>query len=208
MSFEVHRNGTEPDVPTIALSQLGRLDAAIEKEFTLVSDRMTWMSVSESFIFGAFVTAAVSYKPGTQQLGILIQTILFILPTLGLSIAFLAHQAIPAAHTAADRLKERREKIEDMFLGALRVELVSSKLHTHSLGNLPPKYLPPIIMLVWVALLLVVACELLATSTLAAQTAIASVIIVVLLIAYFIRRSSVARIKHLEEELQKLKDEA
>ncbi len=39
------------NLASVVLTQLSRLDGAIEKEFTLVSDRMTWMMISESFIF-------------------------------------------------------------------------------------------------------------------------------------------------------------
>lgn len=49
MPILIERNGSEADVPTIVLGQLERLDGAIEKEFTLIGDRMTWMVVSESF---------------------------------------------------------------------------------------------------------------------------------------------------------------
>jgi hypothetical protein len=46
MSLEIRPGDGERDEPSIVLSQLARLDGAIEKEFTLIGDRMTWMVVS------------------------------------------------------------------------------------------------------------------------------------------------------------------
>ena len=51
MSHENDQNQDNSADQTIVLVQLQRLDGAIETEFTLISDRMTWTVVSEAFIF-------------------------------------------------------------------------------------------------------------------------------------------------------------
>ncbi|MBL8848958.1 MAG: hypothetical protein JNG89_04710 [Planctomycetaceae bacterium] len=144
-------------LPTVILSQLGRLDGAIEKEFTLVSDRMVWMVISESFIFGAFVTAVVNYRKG--DLSLVILSLIVALPIVGILIALFVLHAINAAHAAAGVLKQKRERLEMMFAGDLRVTLVSSKQDSHAAGNVPPKYLPWVFVITWLGLLTVAIVE-------------------------------------------------
>jgi hypothetical protein len=43
----------DPQEINQTLVQLGRLGEAISKEYTLVSDRMTWLVISNSFMFGS-----------------------------------------------------------------------------------------------------------------------------------------------------------
>ena len=49
------------DVP-LAQAQIARLVEVLKSEFDLIASRMTWLVVSESFIFSAFATAAASYR--------------------------------------------------------------------------------------------------------------------------------------------------
>ena len=165
MPIEIRRNGTEPDCSAIVLGQLQRLDGAIEKEFTLIGDRMTWMVVSESFIFGAFVTAAVYYQPRRMALECLDISLLIVLPIVGFMIAAFAYWAIIAAHVASDRLKSTRKKLEEVCKDEVYVGLVSSDWATHPKGNVPSRYLPPMFMISWVFFLAVVVIELGATLT-------------------------------------------
>lgn len=46
----------------IAIQQLARYSQSIDKEFTVVNDRMTWVVVSELFIFTAFAAAAAYHS--------------------------------------------------------------------------------------------------------------------------------------------------
>lgn len=171
MSLESRREGSESDEPTIVLGQLARLDGAIEKEFTLIGDRMTWMVVSESFIFGAFVTAAVYYNPRDTALKYLVISLLILLPIIGATIAAVAYLAITAAHIATDRLKRRREDLELLITGKCYVELVSTDWATHPIGNVPSRYLPPVFVIVWAVFLVMLLVNLLATGTRAGVTA-------------------------------------
>lgn len=139
----------------IVLGQLDRLDRAIEKEYTLVSDRMTWMVISEAFIFGAFATAVLGYDgPGAlKQLAVAIAVVL---PILGFLIAVLARLAIIAANTAANRLKKRRKEMQAYFNGDFRVDLIGVEAPTHFSGNTPAAYLPPIFATTWLGLFVAV----------------------------------------------------
>jgi hypothetical protein len=158
--FRLKSDEDSTDALSLALGQLQRLDGAIEKEFTLVSDRMVWMVVSESFIFGAFATAAVAYDPDKTHLGSLVAMLLIGLPIIGIIIAGFAHRAIQAAHDAAERLKAQREPLERYFHGPLYVQLPARDWETHAQGNVPSRYLGPIFMLSWFVFSVVLAGEL------------------------------------------------
>ena len=47
-------NNQTTNETALLLTQLTRIGVAIDKELTLMSERMSWMVISESFIFSAF----------------------------------------------------------------------------------------------------------------------------------------------------------
>jgi hypothetical protein len=201
--FTIGTADIENNRASVVLTQLSRLDGAIEKEFTLVSDRMTWMMISESFIFGTFTAAVVHFNP-THPLRYAVLSLLAMLPFLGISIAVLAFRAINAAHTAADRLKDRREQLEKVFSGQLNVELVSSKLDTHAVGNLPPKYLPPIMIATWIILLSVVVIQITLSQNSIPLIVIGLIILLYVGALFILNRTYVTQIHNLESRLRML----
>lgn len=140
-----------------AIAQLTRLGGAIDKEFTLVSDRMTWMVIAESFIFAAFATAA-TYWTQAKEMKLVATFMLFLMPVLGIFLAGIVIPAINAAHRAVQRLKDQRDRMERRLPERFRIATVSSKDREHREGNLPPYLVPPFIVTVWVILLTVVIC--------------------------------------------------
>jgi uncharacterized membrane protein YedE/YeeE len=137
----------DDDHISVVLAQLQRLDNAVEKEFTLVSDRMTWLVISESFIFGGYASAVNSYDVQAPLRRLIIGFLLG-LPVLGTAIAVTAWLAIAAAHRAAEGLKRQREDIEPLIPGP-PVKLVSSNDRSHSAGNVPARWLPGIFVVIW-----------------------------------------------------------
>ncbi|MFY9825173.1 MAG: hypothetical protein WAM82_27595 [Thermoanaerobaculia bacterium] len=140
-----------------AIDQLSRLDGAIEKEFTLVSDRMTWMVISEAFIFCAFSTATTS-RATAGSLKTVVDCLLILMPFLGLFLAFIVMPAIFAAHQAIQKLKNKRCSLEERLPYKLRIELVSAQDTEHSRGNIPPRWVPSFIVGVWMVLLAALIC--------------------------------------------------
>ena len=139
---------------SLILGQLQRLDLAIHKEYTLVSDRMSWMVTSESFIFTAFIVAAVNYSNGSS-IKLLVGSFLILMPLLGIFLAAIVRRAINAAHSAANRLKDDRDELEGKLPETLRIKPVSSKDPENNDGNLPPTYVPFVIIGVWGVLFIV-----------------------------------------------------
>ena len=138
MPILIERNGSEADVPTIVLGQLERLDGAIEKEFTLIGDRMTWMVVSES------------------------------------------------------------------FKGSLCIRLVSADWKTHAQGNVPSRYLAPVIIMSWFVFFVIVVVELFADQTIAGVVMMVSLLTFIAIVVVIARRSFVTTIADLESRLRHL----
>jgi hypothetical protein len=134
----------DPRIPFI-ISQLARYGDAIGKEFTLVSDRMTWLVISNSFMFASFNSAAVNYANAGNMQPLAITMMLF-MPYLGLAMAFYVIPALDAAHKAAERLKNERDALEARLPEELRITTISSK---------PPFWIPRILVALWLFLLVV-----------------------------------------------------
>jgi hypothetical protein len=141
-----------PELVNQRLVQLGRLGEAISKEYTLVSDRMTWLVISNSFMFSAFTTAVSNYEK-CGQLSILLLLVIYGIPFLAIAMCFLVLGAIHAAHLAAKRLKDERNRIESTLPTDLIIKLVSSKDYEHKLGNLPPYIIPILLGITWMVFL-------------------------------------------------------
>lgn len=152
--MEINPANSGQHAHTILLCQLTRLDGAIEKEFTLIADRMTWMMLSEAFIFGAFAASVMSYSQ-KAQLRIVSVTLMIVLPLLGMATALLVRTAINAAHIASDALKRDRTKVEDYFEAEFHIALISNKAETHRAGNLPSRVLPLIVPAIWATILVI-----------------------------------------------------
>lgn len=140
---------------SLILGQLQRLDTAIHKEYTLVSDRMSWMVTSESFIFTAFIIATVNYS-NDLSLRILAGCFLIMMPLLGVFLAEIVRRAINAAHSAANRLKDDRDELEQKLPQIITIKPISSKDPENNAGNLPPTYVPFVIIGIWAILFIVV----------------------------------------------------
>jgi hypothetical protein len=83
------------DVPHV-LSQIARLGEGLKAEFDLIAGRMSWLVISESFIFSAFATATASYRPDHPLVGVL-RYLDWILPFVGMLLAASVYAAILAA---------------------------------------------------------------------------------------------------------------
>jgi uncharacterized membrane protein YidH (DUF202 family) len=142
------------------IAQLGRLGAAVDKELDLINYRMMWIVVSESFIFSGFATAAVNYAPDRLFLNTVVVCLLVLLPLLGIFLVSIAMPAIKAAHSAVRRLKEQRDSFERRLPEHLRITLIAWNDRENWMGNLPPRFIPWAMLLIWSVLLCVVGWEL------------------------------------------------
>jgi hypothetical protein len=140
-------NKQTPQETALLLTQLTRIGAGIDKELTLMSERMTWLVVSESFIFSAF-TAAVSNRDKAMILELLAYLMAFV----GSLLALIVYPALLAAHITAKRLKVERHQFELKLPEDLQVKLHAPK-QAHFLGSLPAFVIPVMLFLVWITLI-------------------------------------------------------
>jgi hypothetical protein len=142
-------NNQTANESALLLRQLTRIGVAIDKELTLMSERMTWLVVSESFIFSAFTGAAANHEKG-----MVLNTLTYLMPLVGSLLALLVYPALLAAHITAKRLKEERHQFELRLPDDLQVRLLAPK-REHFLGSVPAFVIPVMLFLVWSAIIVV-----------------------------------------------------
>jgi hypothetical protein len=135
------------DVPHV-LSQIARLGEGLKAEFDLIAGRMSWLVISESFIFSAFATATASYRPDHPLVGVL-RYLGWILPFIGMFLAASVYAAILAALSAIDSLKSQRDRMMAGLPSQLRIDLISAQSRRQWWGNLPAHVIRPVLFLVW-----------------------------------------------------------
>jgi hypothetical protein len=135
------------DVPYV-LSQIARLGEGLKAEFDLITGRMSWLVIAESFIFSAFATVTASYRPDHPLVGVL-WYLASVLPFVGMFLAACVYIAILAALGAVDALKNQRDRMMVGLPLLLRIDLISTRSRMQWWGNLPAHVIPPVLFLVW-----------------------------------------------------------
>jgi len=135
------------DLPHV-LAQIARLGEGLKAEFDLISGRMSWLVIGESFIFSAFATAIANYRPDHPG-GLLLRYLVWVLPFVGMFLAVCVYIGILAAHSAVDVLKDQRDQMMARLPSQLRIDLISAQSRRQWWGNLPTHAIPVVLFLVW-----------------------------------------------------------
>jgi hypothetical protein len=135
------------DVPN-ALAQIARLGEVLKAEFDLVAARMSWLVISESFIFSAFASAAAAYRLDHPLVGVL-RYLGWVLPFVGMSLAACVSVAIIAGLSAVRTLKRQRDRMMAHLPPSLQVDLISVTSPQEWWGNVPALVIPPLLFLIW-----------------------------------------------------------
>jgi hypothetical protein len=134
--------------------RLTRLDSQLKIEYELIGHRVSWLLVSNSFLFGAFVVGInnLSEKDDIQKL---IHILIYAIPIIGLASSVLVALAVRAAHEVISELKVVRDRVEEEAHHAFSYERlgVHIKSWPHIVGNWPPTVLPPLFAVVWARVL-------------------------------------------------------
>ncbi len=109
---------------------------------------MTWLAISESFIFSAFTTA-VSLRNASKVIELLVG----VLPMIGFLLAFFVYPAIFSANNVANILKAQRRRFELRLPEHLRIDGIASR-QAHFFGNLPAFAIPAMMIIVWTSVIL------------------------------------------------------
>ena len=143
----VHMPFAEADL-VHGLIQLGRLTDAVRAELDLIGMRLTWLVISESFLFSAFAVSVPTYDSKANLSQVLLY-ILWTMPLVGMLFAGSVYVALLAALRAGNQLMEQRDQLMERLPEHLRISLISSQSREYWWGNVPPRVIPPIIFLLW-----------------------------------------------------------
>jgi hypothetical protein len=143
----VHPPFPEADI-VHGLIQFGRLADAARAELDLIGMRLTWLVVSESFLFSAFSASVPTFGSGRQLSGVLLY-ILWSMPLVGMLLAGGIYIAILAALSAGKHLIEQRDQLMERLPEHLRIGLISVQDREYWWGNMPPRIIPPLLFLLW-----------------------------------------------------------
>jgi hypothetical protein len=142
MPYNDPQNQT-PDETDHLLTQLTRIGIGIDKELTLIGERMSWLNISESFIFSAFTVAVANHEKT-----MVLEIVACLMPLVGFLLALFVYPALLAAHLTAKRLKAERHQFELKLPEDLQVKLLAPK-REHFLGSVPAFVIPGMLLLVW-----------------------------------------------------------
>jgi hypothetical protein len=156
--------------PTVGATTWTRLDALLRTELDLITARVTWLVISQSFLFSAFAIAA-----GNKETAFLQYVLLLLTPILGILISYLADAAVCAAHQVATDLNEFRLRLSGFEVDERGIPREADEerrpdadahlnyyLRNHRVnqtdgkGALPSKMIPRIFIGTWIILFCVV----------------------------------------------------
>ena len=151
-----------------------KLTEQIDKEFELLSQRMTWLISGNAFLFTAYFiglniktsnTFIYTLVLGTQQLPIVVLhpaeklIALASIIVMGWYLCFASFVAMAAARQVVKEMKKIRSNFEVDILKELEFDFPITVPYRqgggHDLGNIMHKHLPNVIALVWFVLLLI-----------------------------------------------------
>jgi hypothetical protein len=140
------------------LCSLGELiESKVGHEINLIDHRMTWLVVSESFLFGAFAAVVASLNPKIPLHAVL----LWLLPVVGICVVVLVYPSLIAAHfVMADLIKARGViecKLKDAgfeYLPKVGGRATRDRRWTYLAGAVPMWFVPIVILAAWVIVVL------------------------------------------------------
>jgi hypothetical protein len=129
---------------------LARYDDQIDIELNLISARMTWLVISQSFLFGTFVAGA-NIEP--RAFGYAVQALVSVV---GLLSSVWVRTGIEAALRVVDRRKDERRPVLESLSAELVIALpaVHRADREHQDGNTPTRRIPTLLAIVWVTFML------------------------------------------------------
>lgn len=122
--------------------RIKRLDDQIRVEFDLIGHRMTWLVISQSFLFSAVsLTVNNSVNPSAVKISELLR---WLIPIIGIITCISVGLATFAARSVIDKLKSQRDPLESQEPIGVR-----SASWEHKIGNIPSVILPWVLCIAW-----------------------------------------------------------
>ncbi len=130
--------------------RLDRLDGMIKFEFELSGTRVTYLAISQSFLFGAYIAAMSAYKVGEEPVyGETLGKVLTMLPWVGVALSSVVLAAVVCAASMIFKLKAARESLENEHTRTHRD--ISGHSLEHYIGLLPPLAIAASFLAAWLS---------------------------------------------------------
>ena len=133
-----------------AKGRIDRLDSHIKFEFELTAQRVTYLTIAESFLFGSYAAAVAALKKDpTQALEYAtpLNNLIHAVPWIGIVLAATVFAAVVCAISMIFKLKAVREGLEGNDPGIHRD--IGWKSLEHFVGLLPPIVIPASFFIAW-----------------------------------------------------------
>ena len=121
-------------------------------EINLINARMTWLVVSESFIFSADSVILSASKETSAG-----RALLWVLPVLGIVLASLVWPSLLAAKNVMHALEDDRGKVDKIIEEVATLGVTSlgpdrkGRLDkTNKVGDMPVELVPPLLAVAWI----------------------------------------------------------
>jgi hypothetical protein len=136
---------------------LHRLDAMIKTNLDLISQRMGWLLISQSFLFTAFALAAAHVEnPVADRVSL--NVFIHLVPVLGLITSVFVGLSLAAAMRVIWTMKATRAAIEAKLTSALEAAYGAASVSRASavdwIGHAPALFVPPLFAAAWLYLLI------------------------------------------------------
>jgi hypothetical protein len=146
--MEQPRLSESSDKPTsldeVLQFRLNRLDTEIRTAFDVLNQRITWLMISNSFLFSAFISLDKSAD--------IARYLRWLLPGLGVISALLVGIAAVGKHRIIKEVKRLRINAEKQA-SQFGCEQLEGKTWPHRIINLPSQVLPWLLLLLWLLIL-------------------------------------------------------
>jgi hypothetical protein len=129
--------------------RIKRLDDQIRVEFDLIGHRMTWLVISQSFLFSAVsLTVNNSVNPSAVKISELLR---WLIPIIGIITCISVGLATFAARSVINKLKRQRDPLESQDPTDYQLESIGvrSSSWEHKIGNIPSLILPWVLCIAW-----------------------------------------------------------
>jgi hypothetical protein len=127
--------------------RLARLDAHIRFEYELTAQRMTYLAISESFLFSTYIIALANFAQGEGSP--LLSQVVSLVPWIGSALGSVVLAAVLGSISLTRKLRRERTELEESLNGAvLHRDLSDASLEVF-LGHLPPVCVSSAFLIAW-----------------------------------------------------------
>jgi hypothetical protein len=138
----------------VLIAKLNLIASEIKHEDDLISQRMTWLVISQSFLFGTFV-AVLALERGTSMAAAFAKLLIVVIPLVGVLLPIVILLALYAAASAIQQWRAEHDRLCALPEGkALDWPRLKHRTSVVLLGHLLPVSVAVGFILTWVSIII------------------------------------------------------